>query len=244
MRNRAVLLLAALWLATGCGGNDAADDVTVLAAASLTDAFGEIAAGFEDANPGVTVSIGFAGSSTLAAQILAGAPADVFAAADTRTMDRLVEAGAVGGPVPFATNRMVVVVPAGEGSGITGVADLARPGVSVALCAPEVPCGVLAEEVFANAGIAVPEASREVDVRAVLARVELGEVDAGIVYETDAALAGGRVDRVEIPDAVNAATMYPIARLAGAGEAAAAFVDFVTSEPGRTILAGYGFGPP
>ena len=247
MRCRRVVAAVLIVLTvTACAGDDA-NGLTVLAGASLTDAFTDMAAAYEETEPGVKIEVGFAGSSTLAAQIIAGAPADVFAAADERTMARLVDAGAVlGVPVSFATNRLTIVVPAGNPAEIAGLPDLLRPGVLVALCAVEVPCGSLAAGAFTAAGLMVPAASREGDVRSVLTRVELGEADAGLVYVTDAAAAAGRVEEIPLSGDAATVTAYPIAALASAADpvAAAAFIEFVSSDRGRAILTAHGFGTP
>jgi molybdate transport system substrate-binding protein len=236
----AALLAAAL---AGCGGSAHAS-VTVFAAASLTDAFADVATAFEAAHPDTRVVLNLASSSRLAAQILSGAPADVFASADRAQMERVGDAGLVVAPQVFATNTMVLVTEAGNPLGITGLADLADPGIVVVLAAEEVPAGRYASEVLTAAGAAVGPASREATVRSVLAKVSLGEADAGIVYATDAAAAGVTV--IEIPDAVNVTASYPIAVVADAPNrsGAAAFVSFVHSPEAGAILARHGFGTP
>lgn len=218
----------------------------MLAAASLTDAFETIGARFERANPGTTVTFSFGASSALATQIDQGAPADVYASAAQKTMDAVVQAGQAAASTPFATNRMEIAVPADNPAGITGLADLATDGVTVALCQPEVPCGAVAAEVFAKAGLTVRPVTEEADVRATLAKVTLGEVDAAVVYVTDVRAAGDRVRGIPIPDDVNAATTYPIAPLTGSRNPALAqaFVDYVLSADGRQVLTGAGFSAP
>ena len=218
--------------------------VTVFAAASLTGAFEALAPGFEAANPGVKVRYSFAGSSSLATQVQQGAPADVFASADEANMEKVVDSGDVGGgPEVFANNRLQVVVAAGNPEGIRGLADLARPGLAVALCAPAVPAGRYAAEAFAKAGVAPPPASQELDVKAVVTKVSLGEADAGVVYTTDVRAGGDEVAGVDIPESQNVTARYPIATLDDAAnpEAAAAFVDFVLSPEGQAVLAAFGF---
>lgn len=244
------VLAAALAVAVAaCGGADSApvveDEVIVSAAASLTDAFGEIEAAFEDANPGVDVVLNLGASSALREQILAGAPVDVFASADTSNMDPIVEAGLVGGePRILARNHLQIAVPAGNPAGVTGLADLADEALLVGLCAETVPCGDLGRRALSKAGVTAAVDTNEPDVRALLAKIAAGELDAGIVYVTDVISAGGAVEGIAVPDDV--ATDYPIAVLGGAPNpnGAAAFVAFVLSEPGQTILAGYGFGAP
>lgn len=248
--------VAAALLVAGCAG--ASSDVTgpgvtadgeilVSAAASLTDAFAAVAARFEAASPGFRVVLNLAGSSTLREQILEGAPADVFASANTTNMDHVVEAGAVAGePVVFATNELEIAVPAGNPAGVTGLGDFARPELLIGLCAPGVPCGDLAREVFARAGVVPAVDSNEPDVRALLTKVAAGELDAGITYVTDVAAAGNSVEGIDIPADQNVVAAYPIAVLAGAPnpDGADAFVAFVLSDAGRSILDEYGFGAP
>jgi molybdate transport system substrate-binding protein len=218
--------------------------VTVFAAASLTAAFKEIGAAFERAYPGTTVQLNFAGSSTLVQQIQEGAPAAVFASADQPNMQILVQAGRVDGtPRIFARNRLAIVVPKGNPRHVATLADLTAPGLTLALCAPSVPAGRYAAEAFAKAGLPVPAASQEADVKAVVSKAMLGEIDAGIVYVTDVAAAGATVEGIAIPDQYNVVAQYPIAVLRGAAHprAAAAFVEFVLATPAQTILRRFGF---
>ncbi|MCG2798799.1 MAG: molybdate ABC transporter substrate-binding protein, partial [Cellulomonas sp.] len=180
--------------ATGAGASASSDvsgTVTVLAAASLTETFTELAEGFEAAHPGVEVVLSFGASSALATQIVeGGAPADVFASASTSTMDTVVSAAEAEAPVTFASNTLQIAVPPDNPAGVTGLADLADPAVKVALCQPEVPCGKVAAKVLAAAGVAVTPVTLENDVKSTLSKVELGEVDAGLVYVTDVLAAG------------------------------------------------------
>ncbi|HYN68121.1 MAG TPA: molybdate ABC transporter substrate-binding protein [Ornithinibacter sp.] len=238
---------------SGSGGSAGASaaqsvtgDITVLAAASLTQSFTTIGRQFEAANPGVEVTFGFAGSSALVNQILSGAPADVFASASATNMDAVVAAGAAADSRVFATNVMAIAVPPTNPAGVTGVGSLAGTEVTTALCQPQVPCGATARKVFANAGVTVTPVTLEPDVTSVLSKVQLGEVDAGVVYRTDVLAAGGKVEGVEIPDDVNASTSYPIAALTrGANTAAAAaFVDYVLSPQGAAVLTAAGFQRP
>lgn len=220
--------------------------ITVLAAASLTEVFEVLGAAFEDERPGTSVTFSFGASSALATQIAEGAPADVFASASDSTMESVVAVGAVAEPVPFATNSMAVVVPADNPAGIVELSDLARPGVRVALCQADVPCGETAGRVLALAGLAVTPVTLEADVKATVTKVELGEVDAALAYRTDALAAGDAVVTIPVPDAVNASTSYPIAVVAESthGVAAQAFVDFVLSDTGARALVDAGFGRP
>lgn len=254
-RPRPVVVALLGVLASACGGSGSADaggtrpgevsgDVVVLAAASLTGSFQRVGRQFENAHPGVDVTFSFGGSSTLAAQVVAGAPADVFAAADRRTMSRVVAAGATAEPpVLFARNRLQIAVPAGNPAGVEGLADFARSELTLAVCAPQVPCGAAARRAFAAAGVAARPDTLEQDVKAVLTKVQLDEVDAGVVYRTDVRAAGDRVEGVAFPQARQAVNAYPIAELAEAPNprAARAFVEFVRSRPGREALADAGF---
>ena len=221
-------------------------ELTIFAAASLTASFTELAAEFHADNPGVTVApISFDGSSTLATQINEGAPADVFASADLANMDK-VGSLIVGSPTLFASNVLQIVVQPGNPHGITRLSDLAKPGLQVVLCAPEVPCGTAAHKLLKFDGVTLTPASEEQNVSAVLTKVRLGEADAGLVYVTDVKAAGGAVDGVDIAGADRAFNAYPIATLTSSKnpEAAKAFVDFVLSGPGQAILASYGFAAP
>jgi molybdate transport system substrate-binding protein len=227
--------------ATGAAGGT----ITVLAAASLTDAFADIAEAFSRSNPGVEVVLSHAGSQTLAAQILQGASADVFASADGAQMAAVADEGLLAEePRVFATNRLAIAVERGNPHGITDLGDLDDPDLVLVLAAPEVPAGALAARALADAGVEVAPASLEVDVRAVLAKVRLGEADAGIVYASDVAAAAGAVDGVDLPEGTGPTARYPIAVLADAADprGARAFVSFVLSEPGRSILLAHGFG--
>jgi molybdate transport system substrate-binding protein len=220
--------------------------VRVFAAASLTAAFQRVAGAFEKAHPGVRVELNFAGSQTLVQQIQQGAPADVFASADEVNMQKLVASGEVAGaPQLFAHNALQVVVAAGNPKHIAGLTDLAKPGLTIALCGPTVPCGRYAGEAFGKAGLAVPAASQELDVKAVVTKVALGEADAGVVYVTDARAAGSKVEGVDIPEAFNVVARYPIAALKSPPNptAAAEFVAFVLSPEGQQVLATFGFLP-
>ncbi len=229
--------------ATGAGPDEV---ITVFAAASLTEAFTALGAELERTRPGTRVRFSFGPSSGLAEQIAQGAPADVFASAGPAPMRRLVGSGDVSDPTAFATNQLQIAVPPGNPARITRVADLARPGLKVALCQPQVPCGQAAAEVLAKADARVVPATEEVDVKAVLAKVRLAEVDAGIVYRTDLRSADGAVQGVPIPAADNASTTYSLAPVTGASHevAARAFVRLVRSAPGRARFASAGFGPP
>ncbi len=238
----------------GCGGSesptgDAASPtttITVFAAASLTDTFTTLGRQFEAEHSDTKIVFSFGASSTLATQLDHGAPADVFASASTKTMDDVVKAGRADEPKVFARNYLTIAVPAGNPGAVTTLADLATPGVKVALCQPAVPCGVLADKVLANARLDVRPVTREADVRATLTKVRLGEVDAGLVYTTDVKAAGATVEDIAIPEGVNASTDYPIAALNASAhrDQADAFAEYVLSQAGTTVLSRAGFATP
>lgn len=232
----------------GGGGTSAAvsGTIVVFAAASLQGSFTQIAHQFEAEHSGVTVKLSFGGSSSLAEQINQGAPADVFASAAPSNMEQVVSAGGASGSMNFASNVMEIAVPRSNPANVTGVHDLARSGVKVALCQPQVPCGATAAEVFKNANITVRPVTLEADVKSTLTKVELNEVDAGVVYVTDVLAAGNSVKGIMIPRNVNASTEYPIASLTHApNEAGAkAFVAYVLSPAGERVLAADGFEKP
>lgn len=222
-------------------------DITVFAAASLTAAFNDIGAAFTAANPDAKVTFSFDASSALVQQISQGAPADVFASADTSNMDKLTEAGLNGTePVIFATNLLAIIVPKGNPAGVTGIADLAKSDVKVVVCAPEVPCGKYASQIFEAAGITVTPVSQEQNVKGVVTKVTAGEADAGIVYITDVTAAGDKAEAVTIPADINVVAQYPIASVKASTHADVdqAFIDFVLSPDGQAILAKYGFIAP
>ncbi len=253
MRRLAAATLAA-WLAAAPFAS--AETVRVFAAASLTEAFHELAALYEGRHPGARVELNFAGSQVLRTQIEQGAPADVFAAADVVHADALKAAGLIGAHAIFTRNRLVVVVPAGS-ERLRRLQDVARPGVKVLVAGPTVPVGRYTTQVLAKLGAAglygddfasrvqANVVSQETNVRVVLSKVALGEADAGFVYVTDAKTAGQKVETLEIPDRYNVVAEYPIGLVAkGAAAAQAqAFVDLVLAPEGQTILGKYGFAP-
>ena len=259
-----VAAVAALALAAGCGGNSGNDagsgsgsspsgtsggvtgTVTVFAAASLTESFTTLGKQFEAAHPGTTVKFNFGASSSLAENINQGAPADVFASASAKNMKQVVDAGGASDSKTFANNVMQIAVPPDNPANVSQVTDLANPKIKVALCQPEVPCGTVAQEVFKKADVTVKPVTQGADVKAVLTTVQLGEVDAGMVYKTDVQAAGTKVKGIEIPADQNASTSYPIAALSKAPNAAgaAAFVDYVLSPDGEKVLEQAGFASP
>ena len=220
--------------------------ITVFAAASLTETFTQLGKQFEAAHPGDTVKFSFGPSSGLSTQITSGAPADVFASAAPANMNTVVKAGDASNPQNFAKNTAEVAVPPSNPAKVTSVNDLAKSSVKVALCQPQVPCGVVASEVFKNAGITVKPVTLQPDVKSVLTQVELGNVDAGMVYVTDVMAAGSKVMGVTIPASDNASTLYPIATISSSKEMsiAQAFVAYVLSPAGQAVLSAAGFEKP
>jgi molybdate transport system substrate-binding protein len=220
--------------------------ITVFAAASLTESFTQLGKQFEAAHPGDTVKFSFGPSSGLAEQITSGAPADVFASAAPGNMDDVVSAGDASSPQNFAKNTMEVATPPDNPGNVESVKDLADDSVKVALCQPQVPCGVVAAEVFKNVGITVKPVTLQPDVKSVLTQVETGNVDAGMVYVTDVQAAGSKVNGVTIPASDNASTLYPIATINSSKHKsiAQAFMNYVLSPAGQQVLKAAGFESP
>ncbi len=221
--------------------------ITVFAASSLTESFGTIADAFMAEHPAVDVVLSFAGSSGSAAQIVAGAPADVFASASDATMLTVTQPGfAEGEAVTFATNTLEIAVPPGNPGAVTGLRDLTDPDRAIAICAVEVPCGEAAQAVFEAAGLVASPDTLEQDVRAVLTKVELGEVDAGLVYRTDVLAAGADVEGIEFSEAAAAVGAYQIVPLSESNNSAtaSAFVAYVLSPAGQSVLMDAGFDAP
>ncbi|MEZ5179715.1 MAG: molybdate ABC transporter substrate-binding protein [Acidimicrobiales bacterium] len=267
----AVVLLALVALvATGCGSDAGSGDggagatttaaadggqgealegeITVSAAASLTEAYTQIGADFETAHPGTTVTFTFDSSGTLSQQILDGAPVDAFASADEANMAKLTDQDLVDGePQVFARNQLVIVTKPGNPAGIEGLADLPGAGV-VALCAASAPCGRFAAQVLEGAGVALDESSvtRGQNAKATLTAVAEGDAAAGIVYVTDARAAGDAVAAVAVPEERNAVATYPIGVLAGSGhlDVARAFAEYVLGDEAQAVLKEHGFLPP
>jgi len=237
--------------------NTGTTTLNVFAAASLTNAFGEIGENFAVANPGVEVVFNFAGSNQLATQIGQGAPADVFASANGTQMNVAIETGRIitGTQRTFVRNRLVVVTPSDNPAGLTGLQDLATPGLKLVFAAAEVPVGQYSLDFLDKAeadgtlGTGYKAAmianivSYEENVRAVLTKVSLGEADAGIVYTSDVGAAAEEVAQIEIPDTLNTVASYPIAPLADSPNLALAqqFMDYVLAPEGQQVLVQYGF---
>ena len=256
-RRHTGLLLAFAFVLAGCGANPGtgaasataaslSGTISVFAAASLTESFTALATAFQRAHPGVTIQFNFAGTPTLVTQIEQGAQADVFASADTTNMDKLKGAGfAAGDPAVFAHNKLEIVVAPGNPKGITSLADLAKPGVIYITEAPTVPAGKYSAQALARAGVSATPKSLETDVKSVVSKIELGEADAGIVYTTDIKAAGSKVAGVPIPDSDNVVATYPMVAVKGSrhGEIDRAFIAYVRSPAGQSILASFGFQP-
>lgn len=221
--------------------------ITVFAAASLTESFTTLGKQFETAHPGVKVTFNFAGSSALATQINEGAPADVFASASPKNLAVVVDAGnSEGQSTTFVKNQLVIAVAKGNPKGIAGLADLTKPDLKVALCAEAVPCGAAAKTAIEAAGVKVTPVTLEQDVKAALSKVKLGEVDAALVYRTDAKASAADVDAVEFPESAKAINDYPIVALKNAKNAAGAqaFIEYVLSADAAEVLTEAGFQAP
>jgi molybdate transport system substrate-binding protein len=240
-----------------CGGDDSpagpgvspgpGRTITVLAASSLTESFTTIGKDFEAAHPGTTVTFSFAGSAQLATQITAGAPADVFAAASPATMKTVTDAGGTAGqPRVFVRNQLVIAVPKGNPKAIKALADLTKPGLKVALCAEQVPCGAAAKKALDAAGTKLTPVTLEQDVKGALAKVKLGEVDAALVYRTDAKAAAATVDCIEFAESAGAINDYPIAVLTHAANSTGgdAFIQYVFGDHATAVLTAAGFQKP
>jgi len=257
---RVVAVVGAMLLLTACGGGDGEEtggeasgdaDLVVYAASSLTEAFGEIGSIYEDENPGSTVKFSFESSSTLASQIVEGAPADVFASADEVQMGVVEDEGLARDPAPFVTNRLVVITPKDNPMRVENVEDLAEDGLKLVLGGPEVPVGAYAREMFGRLGVLrsaeANVVSNEEDVKAVVAKVRLGEADAGVVYRTDVTSeVEDDLQVIEVPRNASPLAVYPIGALSDAPNPGGArdFVDLVNSEPGTRVLRSFGFGLP
>ena len=246
--NKLVASTVALALVTGCGSTSSRtgrQELIVSAAASLTDAFAAIEATFEERHPDVDVILIFGGSLALREQILVGVAVDVFASANPENMNLVVSAGEIDGtPETLAFNRLEIAVPIGNPAGVSGPSDFGRSELFLGLCVAAVPCGAFARETLAAAGVDPSIDTEEPDVRALLTKIEAGELDAGIVYATDVEASGG-VEGIAVDDEFNVSARYVIAPLSRSNEPelARAFVDFTRSTDGRAILGASGFAP-
>lgn len=246
----ALLLTAACGNASsGAGGASQAETqtLTVFAAASLKGTFTELGRQYETNHPGTKVAFSFAGSSDLVTQLQGGAPADVFASADTRNMDKATGDNLIEGtPVNFASNTLEIAVPPDNPAKVTSFQDLTKDGVKVVVCAAQVPCGSATQKVEEATGLMIKPVSEESSVTDVLNKVTSGEADAGVVYKTDVMSAGDKVTGITFPESSKAVNVYPIGVLAGSrnSDAAQQFVDLVTGAEGRKILTQAGFSAP
>jgi molybdate transport system substrate-binding protein len=247
----AVFGVLSLALISGCGSSEqpAAQNtkIIVFAAASLNKTFTDIGEQFKTENPGASVEFSFAGSSDLVTQLTQGAPADVFASADTKNMDKAAQGGLLAGdPVNFASNTLTIAVAPGNPKKITSFKDLTQQGLNVVVCVPQVPCGSATQKVEQATGVTLNPVSEESSVSDVLNKVTTGQADAGVVYVTDAIGAGDKVAAVAFPEAAGAVNTYPIAVLKGSKypELARKFVDLVTGESGQKVLNAAGFARP
>jgi molybdate transport system substrate-binding protein len=228
-------------------GEKPSGEITVFAAASLTESFDAMAKQFEKKYPDVDVSFSYDASSNLATQINQGAPADVFASADQDNLQKTIDAGTVTPPpVVFARNLLEIAVEKGNPKKIKDLADLQKSGLVVVLCADQVPCGKYAAESLSKAGVSISPASKEENAKATLSKVSIGEADASIVYVTDVKASKGATSGVKIPDKANVIATYPMGVVKDSQNAAAAkaWVRFVTSRDGQQTLKKFGFLPP
>ena len=244
--------------AAGCGSSDQASSptttnaagggrITVFAAASLKKSFSEIGEQFKTDNPGADIEFSFAGSSDLVTQLTQGAPADVFASADTKNMDKAAQAGLLAGePVDFASNTLTIIVAPGNPKKVVSFKDLSQSGLQVVVCAPQVPCGSATEKIEKAAGVQLNPVSEESQVTDVLNKVTSGQADAGLVYVTDARGAGEKVTAVAFPESAGAVNTYPIAVLKQSKQHGLSrkFVEFVTGGSGQKVLQAAGFAKP
>jgi molybdate transport system substrate-binding protein len=228
-------------------GHASATSITVFAAVPLRPVFALLAGKFQSENPGATVNFDFGTSLELANKLTQGAAADIFASADSAQMDTVAKADLTSSnPVNFASNTLVIVTAPANPKRIHSFADLAKPGLQVAACQSQVPCGAAAQRIEDDSGVHLSPASEESTVSEVLAKVTSGEADAGLVYVTDALKAGDKVSTVKFPESADAVIVYPIAILKHASQPALAqkFVDLVTGTTGQEVLSQAGFAHP
>lgn len=253
MRSAFALVASVLLVTAGCGPEAPKETIspdnpiTVFAAASLKDAFTELGKQFEAEHGGVNITFNFAGSSDLVAQIQQGAPADVFASADTTNMDKAVADDLVAGsPLNFASNTLQIATPPDNPAKVDSIDDLAAPGIKVVLCAEQVPCGSAAKQVEEASDVDIKPVSEEPSVADVLGKIISGEADAGLVYVTDVRAAGDKVNGIEFPESAGVVNTYPVAALRNSQspDLAKVFAVFVASDRGQAVLAEAGFGAP
>jgi molybdate transport system substrate-binding protein len=259
-RRIALLVVSIAFGASACGSSSTpasssttttksllSGSLNVFVAASLTGAFDDEKQALASESPGVSLTYNFAGSQALVTQIQQGAPADVFASADEKNMQKLVDAGLVEPPKQFARNKLEIAVAPGNPKHVTGLADLERPGLTLVLADASVPAGEYARQAFQKAGLPAPKpVSNELDVKSALSKLTLGEADAVVVYVTDVEAAGSKVAGVVIPDSQNVVAIYPIAAVKASKNlpAAEAFVDEIVNGTGQQALQARGFLPP
>jgi len=249
---RLTLAAVVIGCLAACGTDSASEDqpaeqkLTVLAASSLTATFTALAADFEAGHEGVDVALTFGGSADLMEQVQQGAAVDVVETAATATMKRLIDEDLVGEPVPFASNRLEIVVPPGNPAGVTSLQDLDRSGLALVVCAPEVPCGAAAARVADVGGVTLSPVSEEQSVTDVLGKVVSREADAGLVYITDGQAAGDQVEGIEFRESKAVVNTYPVAVVADSDheDLAGDFVGLVTGGRGHAVLSDAGFGRP
>ena len=242
---RLVLAATMILVIASCGGADDNAQIRVSAASSLSDAFSDLETAYEERHPGIDVVLNIAGSSLLREQIFAGAPVDVFASASIEIMEQVDRAGFVAGVAAvFATNHIQIAVPTGNPADVSGIEDFAREDLYLGLCAIEVPCGRLADQSFHLAEVNPKPDTNEPNVRALLTKIEAGELDAGVVYVTD--VMAGQVDGISIPTEFASGTSYPVAQVLESPNpiGGADFVSFLFSDTAQRILHSHGFQGP
>lgn len=248
MKPRLLVLVSVLAVLSGCSSSEQpTPTITVFAAASLKQTFTDIGEQYKTENPGIAVEFSFAGSSDLVTQLSQGAQADVFASADTTSMNKAAQAGLLAGdPVNFAANTLTIAVAPGNPKKIASFKDLTQQGLNVVACAPQVPCGSATQKVEQATGVTLDPVSEESSVSDVLNKITTGQADAGLVYVTDAKGAGDKVAEVAFPEAAGAVNTYPIVVLKDSKnpELARRFVDLVTGEAGQKVLSAAGFAKP
>ena len=243
--SRGAVAVAMVLVITSCGPSENNARIQVSAASSLSDAFWDLELAYEDAHPEIDVVLNLAGSSLLREQILAGAPIDVFASASVEIMNQVDEAGLVTGEIDlFATNDIQIAVPTGNPANVFGLENFERDDLYLGLCAVEVPCGYLASKTFELADVNPRPDTNEPNVRALLTKIEAGELDAGIVYATDVMAAN--VDGIAIPDEFVSSASYPVARIVDSPNPAggAEFLSFLFTDEAQRILSSHGFQRP